>query len=246
MTTAAQLGLTQNQYNNVLGIIIAVKARGWPIKPAYIGTAAELDESGARILASANVPKSQQYPHDLISWEPDGLGHDHASCGPLQQQTGYAYTPAGYGSAMNQTTMDSPNGWGTPAELMNATTAAAKFLDALARVPWQSMTNWAAAQAVQGSAFADGSNYRAQDARAQQLVNALWSAEEDDDMSDLARPIVAHDGAKPPQWWLIAADGTSRLAISAAFASGLLKTGRYQGNPGITQTDLVHIPKVTA
>jgi hypothetical protein len=181
--TAAALGLTQNQYNNALGIIAAVHARGWPIKAAVIAVEAAIDESVMRILASANVPESQRYPHDLISWEPDGLGHDHASCGMFQQQTGTAWTPAGYGQAMNQTTMDSPNGWGTPAELMNAETSTTKFLNALARQPWQGMTNWAAAQAVQGSAFADGSNYRACDARAQQIVTALWNVSPEDDMT---------------------------------------------------------------
>lgn len=174
--TAASLGLSARQFANLVNTVAAVKARKLPVKAAYIVVEAKLVESGMRVLASANVPVSQRYPHDLLSWTSDGLGHDHASCGDLQQQTGYAWTPAGFGRAMNQTTIDSPNGWGTPAELMNPAISTAKFLDALARHPWASMSNWAAAQAVQGSAFADGSNYRAQDARARQYVNAVWAS----------------------------------------------------------------------
>jgi LysM repeat protein len=36
------------------------------------------------------------------------------------------------------------------------------------------MTNWAAAQAVQHSAFSDGSNYRSNDALAIEIRKALW------------------------------------------------------------------------
>lgn len=175
--TAATLELTDHQYANALSVIAAVKARGWPIKAAYIATAGGLAEAGLRMLASANVPESQKYPND-------GLGYDHASMNFFQQQTGYVWAPANQGvyqpnPTMEMSTMESPDGWGTPAELMNAETATSKFLDALSRVPWQSMTNWAAAQAVQGSAYADGSNYEAQDVRARQIVNALWSEEDD-------------------------------------------------------------------
>jgi hypothetical protein len=83
--------------------------------------------------------------------------------------------------------------WGTPEQLMDPQTSTAIFLDRLAQHDWQHMDNWLAAQAVQGSAFADGSNYRQQDARARHLVDALWSlghalnttqqkSEEDDEM----------------------------------------------------------------
>lgn len=150
--TASSLGLTDHQYQNALGIITAVKARNWPIKAAYIATETALAESGLQVYANANVPASLNLPHDAV-------GYDHASVGIFQQQTPM---------------------WGTVAACMNPTTSTAKFLDALARVPWQSTTNWAAAQAVQISAYADGSNYQKQDARAQQIVNALWATTEDD------------------------------------------------------------------
>lgn len=182
--------LTAHQHANALGIIAAVKLRAWGIKAAYIAVEAALDESGMRVIASANVKASQQYPHDMLSWTSDGLGHDHASMGMFQQQTGYAWC-SGPGDAMNETTMNSPNGWGTPAELMNAEKSTEKFLAALAERDWAAMTNWAAAQAVQGSAFPDGRNYQAQDARARSIVDALWSTTSPDSAS--AHPLTGDD-----------------------------------------------------
>lgn len=173
--TAAQLGLSDSQYRNALGIIAAVRKRGWEPKAAVIAIETALTESGMRMIASANVPESQKYPHELLSWTSDGLGHDHASMGMFQQQTGTRWTTAGFGDGMNQTTMNSSDGWGTPAELMDAEKSTTKFLDALGRVDWQHMDNWVAAQAVQRSAFPDGSNYRNADAVAQRIVSALWN-----------------------------------------------------------------------
>lgn len=168
--------LTDHQAQNARGIIAAVKKRGWVQKAAVIAVEAALTESGMRVIASANVPASQKYPHDLLDWTSDGLGHDHASMGLYQQQTGWAWTPAGYGPDMNQTTMTSANGWGTPAELMDPERSTEKFLNALAGTDWQNAENWHAAQAVQGSAFSDGSNYQKQDARARRIVEALWAS----------------------------------------------------------------------
>ena len=58
---------------------------------------------------------------------------------------------------------------------MDPQTSTSLFLNALSAHPWQSMTNWEAAQAVQHSAFADGSNYRQADARAQSIVAGVWN-----------------------------------------------------------------------
>jgi hypothetical protein len=53
-------------------------------------------------------------------------------------------------------------GWGSASEEMNPAQATAMFVSRLARVPgWHSRPPWLVAQAVQRSAFADGSNYRA-------------------------------------------------------------------------------------
>lgn len=186
MVTAQDLGLTSSQLTNALGIIAAVQDRDWPVKAAYIAVETALTESGMRVLASGNVPASVNFAHDLLSWTTDGLGHDHASVGMYQQQVGPSHALAGT-STVSDTT------WGTPAQLMDPQTSTAIFLDRLAQHDWQNMDNWVAAQSVQGSAFADGSNYQQQDARARQLVDALWSfgkalgstqqeSEEDDEM----------------------------------------------------------------
>jgi len=51
-------------------------------------------------------------------------------------------------------------GWGTAAEEQNPADAAGLFVQHLLQVPgWQTMRPWTAAQAVQGSAFSNGSNY---------------------------------------------------------------------------------------
>lgn len=188
--TAASLMLTDHQFTNLLGIIRAVQSRpgtkGSKLA-AYVIVSAALAESGMQMYASANIPDSVNYPHVKVDWSADGLGHDHASCGMLQQQTGTAWTPAGYGSAMNQTTMNSPNGWGTPAQLMDPVYSANKFLEVLETRPWTTQPAWVTAQDVQGSAYDGhprpingesskyGGNYHGTYPRAVQLVDAVWS-----------------------------------------------------------------------
>jgi hypothetical protein len=169
--------LSSSQRAHAVGIITAVRLRDWPKKAAVIAVETALVESGLRILANGNVPDSLNHPHDLLDWSPDGLGHDHASVGMFQQQTGLAWSNPG------TTTMTSADGWGRPADLMDAEKSTALFLDALSHVDWRNMPNWEAAQAVQHSIFSDGANYRAQDARATSIVNALWE-EADMPMSD--------------------------------------------------------------
>lgn len=129
-------------------------------------------EAGLRNIASANVPESQKHPHDLLDWTSDGLGHDHASMGMFQQQTGYKWTPANKGRAissdeatMEQSTMDSEDGWGTPEELMDIPTQTRKFLHALGKRTWNGIpadqrievarSLGERCQLVQGSGFPD-------------------------------------------------------------------------------------------
>jgi hypothetical protein len=53
-------------------------------------------------------------------------------------------------------------GWGSASQELNPAQATAMFVSRLLRVPaWRSRPPWEVAQAVQRSAFADGSNYRA-------------------------------------------------------------------------------------
>lgn len=64
-------------------------------------------------------------------------------------------------------------GWGNPDQIMDPNYAIGKFYDSLAGIDHSGMTPWQAAQAVQRSAFADGSNYQAQYANAKRLVDSL-------------------------------------------------------------------------
>ena len=107
-----------------------------------------LTESNGYMYANRYNADSLRLPHDKV-------GQDHASVGLYQQQ---------------------PQWWGNVRDLMNIEKSTDKFIDALRSKPWKSVTNWQAAQMVQVSAFPDGSNYRANDARAISIRRALWSA----------------------------------------------------------------------
>lgn len=161
-------GLTDHQLRNLVGIIDAVKAKDLPVQAAHIVVMACLTESQMQMYANANVPTSVNYPYVPISWEPDGLGHDHASIGMLQQQVGPSY-------ALPGTSTVDDNTWGTPAQLMDPQYSATQFLNRLVAFDWASMAPWLAAQQVQISAFADGSNYEVEYNRAVSLVDALWT-----------------------------------------------------------------------
>lgn len=111
-----------------------------------------LDESGARILANPNVPESLKIPHD-------GLGYDHASVGMFQQQVPM---------------------WGNAADCMDPKSSARKFVRRLQEkeltvagsAPWHE-----AVQAVQVSAYADGSNYARFYDMAKTFTAKHWDAE---------------------------------------------------------------------
>jgi peptidoglycan DL-endopeptidase CwlO len=65
-------------------------------------------------------------------------------------------------------------GWGTAAQIMNPTYATDAFVQHLVAVPgWQAMPPWLAAQAVQRSAYQDGSNYQTNRAAARGIVAAV-------------------------------------------------------------------------
>jgi cell wall-associated NlpC family hydrolase len=67
-------------------------------------------------------------------------------------------------------------GWGTPAQVMDPIYATDAFVQRLLTVPdWQGTQPWAAAQAVQASAFANGSNYRSNWASAGGLLASVLS-----------------------------------------------------------------------
>lgn len=130
-------------------IVGAAKDRGLPSKAAKIGLMTALAESSLRMWANESVPESLNFPHDAV-------GSDHDSVGLFQQRDNGA--------------------WGTVEQRMNPRASAGMFYDALMGVDWNNMSPAAAAQAVQRSAFSDGSNYAVHEGRADELVAQLYDA----------------------------------------------------------------------
>lgn len=83
-------------------------------------------------------------------------------------------------------------GWGSPDQIMDPTYAINKFYDTLAGTGHDGMTPWQAAQAVQRSAFADGSNYQGNYDNAKRLVDALVQQQP---QGRVAAPTMAPNGA---------------------------------------------------
>jgi cell wall-associated NlpC family hydrolase len=103
-------------------------------------------ESAWRMLANPAIPESLGYPND-------GVGFDGTSVGLFQQQN--------FGE------------WGTLAQRMNVKASTQMFLQSLKRLDWRNMTRPAACQAVQRSAYSNGSNYAAHEAAAIEAVRAI-------------------------------------------------------------------------
>lgn len=117
-----------------------------------------LTESGGHMYANANIPSSLQLPYDAI-------GHDHNSVGMFQQQVG----------------QDGSNafGWGTVAECMDIRHSTDTFLNHLrdkGLAAFYGPPLWERVQAVQVSAYPDGSNYRNNYHAAQTFLNAYAQA----------------------------------------------------------------------
>lgn len=114
-----------------------------------------LTESALHMYANGNNQQSLTLPHDAVGW-------DHGSVGLFQQQVG---------GAVNSTA-----NWGTTAQCMDVVYSTRKFLDHLTVFNWTAMTNWAAAQKVQGSFDPSGGNYKRNDPLAIATRKALWAS----------------------------------------------------------------------
>ena len=110
-----------------------------------------MTESNLRVLANPNVPGSEAIEHD-------GNGTDHASVGLFQQQV---------------------PGWGTAAQCMDVVHSTRHFLAALQSKgelpPFHGRPLWERVQAVQVSAYADGSNYRRNAVPSWRFVLRYWN-----------------------------------------------------------------------
>jgi cell wall-associated NlpC family hydrolase len=126
-------------------VVAAVAVARGGDQAALIALITGLAESGLRVLANPNDPAGNAFPSQ-------GTGSDHASLGIFQQQPW----------------------WGTAAVRMEPVASTNIFLDHLLAIPnWQTLPPWQAAQQVQASAFADGSNYHAQMDQAVSILNAV-------------------------------------------------------------------------
>lgn len=101
-----------------------------------------LAESDGKNYANSNVAGSTDRPHDAV-------GSDHKSVGVMQQQVGM--------------------GWGELDQLMDPTYAIGRFYDEMKKNPGSGPAHQRA-QAVQRSAFSDGSNYLAKESEAKALL----------------------------------------------------------------------------
>jgi hypothetical protein len=205
----AVLNLDSKQINYAMGIIAACKARHLPAdqgeRVADIALETALTESRLRMYANENNPESLKLPHDAV-------GSDHASVGLFQQQVGI---------------------WGTTAELMDPEISTRKFLDALLRLNWIPMTNWAAAQEVQRSAFPD--RYQKHDGEAIQIRKALWggTAPQPEAPSSRAAKQIHIVAPGDTLFSIARAWGTSLQAVEAANPSAGHPPGNFDNiHPG--------------
>lgn len=110
-----------------------------------------MTESNLWQYANHNVPESLSIPHEQV-------GSDHASVGLYQQQV--------------------PS-WGTARQCMDIGHSTRHFLRALRDKgelpPYQGRPLWERVQAVQVSAYADGSNYRRNRARSWAFLARYWN-----------------------------------------------------------------------
>lgn len=121
-----------------------------------------LTESGMQNLANNSVPASLGITHD-------GLSGDQDSVGLFQQRPS--------------------QGWGTPQELMDPATSAAKFFDAMKRLPQHirtTMSPWQVAQTIQRSKDSTGSNYQAHYDDANALADAIGATSDSKQTGGLA------------------------------------------------------------
>lgn len=126
-------------------VVAAVSVARGGDQAALIALMTGLTESGLRRLTNPNDPAGNSFAND-------GVGSDHDSLGIFQQRPS----------------------WGTAAQRMEPVASTNLFLDRLLSLPgWRAAPPWQTAQSVQVSAFADGSNYRAQLDRAVGILNAV-------------------------------------------------------------------------
>lgn len=126
-------------------VVAEGRRRGITDKGITIALATMLAESDGIMYANNAVPDSLNLPHEAV-------GSDTDSVGLFQQRDN--------------------GGWGSLEDRMDPARSAGMFYEQLAKLDYENMDPAAAAQAVQRSAFADGSNYAARVGEAEGLLAA--------------------------------------------------------------------------
>ena len=135
-SSAATTGLDATQLRHAATIIGVGRHRQIPSQGIVIALATALQESRLRVYANdgtGDLAAGQRGIEVSLGFHHDAVGRDHGSLGIFQQQWPW---------------------WGSMAELMDPTTSAGIFYDALQGVPgWKSLPVTVAAQTVQKSAY---------------------------------------------------------------------------------------------
>lgn len=131
---------------------VYTESKGWNLANDGSHIGLKPDQNPAEIRKSMKHPQSDGLPSD------HGMGHggDHGSVGLYQQQVPW---------------------WGTVDELMIAENAVKSFNKKLKAFDYDSMTEWDAAQKVQGSFDASGGNYKKEINEAKAILEKLKSEE---------------------------------------------------------------------
>jgi len=172
--SSSKVNTTSNQQTIIQDIIGIAKTDNLGQQGALIGLMVSRDESSFTNLANTNVPLSLQNPNQ------QGIpGNNGTSLGVFQQQItkGWSTISSSISStaAINQLmtpTYSAEAFFGSPTGTNTSSALTKGLMDVSG---WQSMQPWVAAQTVQRSGTASGSNYEAQQPIAQGLLNQYWS-----------------------------------------------------------------------
>ncbi len=173
--------ITGDQAENARVIMATAQALGMPQQAGVIAVMTAYQESKLLVLANTSMPESLALPHQ-------GVGSDSDSVGTFQQRPSM--------------------GWGSVRQLMDPSTAATAFLQALARVPrWQDLPAWQAAQEVQASA--DGARFAQWESLAGAITVALWEGIGGSLQCTSGTTVTGPGGALPPEACSVRPDPTT-------------------------------------
>ena len=171
--------------------------------------------------ASLSAPQAQNAAAIIAVADAGGLGNAGAVIGVMTALAESDLENLNYGDrdSLGLFQQRASQGWGTPAQEQDPTTAAAMFYARLKAVSgWLSLPPWVAAQTVQRSGSADGSNYHARYAEAQQIVGVTDANATNVGCGQQQGAVPAGPGGKVPAGYQIPADATPGETKAITFA----------------------------